>query len=364
MNRFKLLSASLLLQAKISPAAIAAQFKSNRAPSAGAPQYISPENIKIATLQMALQPYHSLREYLEHLHSLVQQGAQKGAQLICFPEFTGLLPLLISMTHYDACLDLADALLSGDAQTAGALVAHYQEYLAAPLFDCYYNVFSLLAHHYQVYLMAGSAVIAQKEGLYNRSFLFAPSGDCILEQDKLYLTPLEEQLGFVPGQALEVAPTPLGRLAVLPGKDSRTFEPAKVAAAQGAQILLCPWGLHHTHSLAFYQSGPFMRCQEQQVFAAVSSLVGDFDHFTFRGQSGIYGPYEASRTGTGVLAQSPSLTEENVLISRVNLERLNRPMNLRTADVNPALYQQLKQAYASLKTQAVPPPPAPEEEKP
>ncbi len=192
MNRFKLLSASLLLQAKISPAAIAAQFKSNRAPSAGTPQYISPENIKIATLQMALQPYHSLREYLEHLHSLVQQGAQKGAQLICFPEFTGLLPLLISMTHYDACLDLADALVSGDAQTAGALVAHYQEYLAAPLFDCYYNVFSLLAHHYQVYLMAGSAVIAQKEGLYNRSFLFAPSGDCILEQDKLYLTPLEE----------------------------------------------------------------------------------------------------------------------------------------------------------------------------
>ena len=366
MNRLKLLSASLLLNAKISPGAIAAQFKGKYIAPSKALQFISLENIKLSAVQMGLRPYNTLGDYLSHIQSLVRQGTEKGAQLICFPEFVGVLPVMISLTHYDACLEIADAVLAGEENKAAPLMEHFREHLSAPLFDCYYNTFSMLAHQYQVYLLAGSTIIADREGLHNRSFLFAPSGDCILEQDKLCLNPSELRLGFVPGADLEVVPTPLGRLCVLSGRDNRTFEPAKAAVAGGAQILLCPGGMHRTESPAFYQSGSLMRCQEQQVFSVSSCLVGDLLDMTFRGQSGVFGPYEVSRTGTGIFAQAASMTQESVVTSRVNLERLGHHVNLHTADVNPAVYQQMQQVYAMQKADAAPLPTSPdtEEEEP
>ncbi|WP_114326807.1 nitrilase-related carbon-nitrogen hydrolase [Candidatus Colwellia aromaticivorans] len=103
------------------------------------------------------------------------------------------------------------------------------------------------------------------------SCLFSPSGDLIHQADKQTLTGYENNFFTSAKQVSEVITTPFGKLGLLTGSDSMTFEASRGLALHGAQ-LLC----HSINSFVLDQSnlhGPARAC-ENKVFLASANKVG------------------------------------------------------------------------------------------
>lgn len=346
IKQFKYRSAAFLLGSRLEPSAVDRILRTRPQRPSDELNFVSRANVKLAVVQMELRPYRSLSDLIEHLQRIIAKAQDYGAQLISFPEYTGLLPLLLSPSLMELAGDFFDALSEKDYETCRELLHFFDEQLSDMLFTCYYNIFALLAHQSKLYIHAGSTLLFSGGKCYERSFLFGPDGEAVLEQDKLFLSPAEIAAGISPGEDLELCETPLGRIAILPGNDSNFFEPAKAARQLGAHLILCPRTPTEQDNDVAERCGPWMRCQEQALYALVSRFVGSLDTFQFRGKAAVFAPYEATKTNkTGIVIQSSRNSAEEVLCSRVNLEYLELSSDLYAGDSNLAFSEKLAEAY-------------------
>lgn len=307
--------------------------------------YVSPNNIKVSCVQLALRNELPAKECLELIISNVNSAVRDGSQLIVFPEYIGLLPLLSSSSLFDLCYQFSEDLINSAQEPVEQALQFYNKYLAQPLYESYVRFFSLLAIKASVYILAGTTIVRTREGLYNRAFLFDPDGNIVLQQDKLHLSPFEKLCGILPGKGIHAAQTKLCRVSVLTGLDQRIFEAARAAHTLGAQLLLCPSAFSSSRSSAFFQSCAFMRCQEQPVFAVSAWLTGDFMDLPFRAISGIYAPFSASKLGNGIIMQTERPAANACLTARIDLERLSQDPDLYISDINPAVEEMAQREY-------------------
>ncbi len=347
MKQLKYRSAAFLLNSKLDPSAIERIFRNRPMKPSAELNYVNKSNIKLAVVQMELRPYRSLSDFISHLQDIVTEAQENGAQLVSFPEYVGLLPLMISPSLRELAEDFFDALHDNNMVECHEILKFFNEQLSESLFSCYYNTFALLANRSKLYIHAGSTLLFDRGKLHERCFLFGPEGEVVLEQDKLFLNPVEKALGICPGSELELCDTPLGRIAIIPGNDSSFFEPAKIAYQLGGQIILCPVNPVQQDNDVAERCGPWMRCQEQALYALVPRLIGSWDHFHFLGKAAIFAPYESTRSNkNGIVIQSAVNDKEAVLFSRVNLDYLDLPVDLYASDSNPDFSRQLAAAYA------------------
>ncbi len=348
MKPLKYRPAAFLLENKLDPDAVERAFQGRPMSPSAALEYVNRANVKVAVVQLLPRSYRSLGELVEHLQSLVKDAQQQGAQLISFPEYTGLLPLFLSPTFRELIVDFLEALEERDLEECQSILSFYRTYLSELVFSCYYNLFALLAHGSRLYIHAGSTLLYEKGGFHERCFLFGPEGNTVLEQDKLFLSELEQALGILPGEELELCDSPLGRIAILPGQDSNFFEGAKAARQLGAELLLCPVTPVLEEKAMVERCGPWMRCQEQNFYALVSRLISQEEPYCFRGKAAILAPCEATRNKDGIVLQSNQPEQEQILCSRINLDYLELPLDYYAADSNPELAKKLAAAYEKL----------------
>lgn len=308
-------------------------------------RYVSPNNIKVSCVQMALGAEMTAKECLDLIISNVNSAVSDGSQLIVFPEYLGLMPILSSSSLFDAAYQFSEDLIHDKRDEVQPPIQFYTKYLAAPLFDSYCHFFSMLAIKASIYILAGTTILKTRVGLCNRAFLFDPDGNIVLTQDKLHLSPAEKLCGMTAGKTVQSAQTKLCRVSILSGKDQRVFEAASAAHMQGSQLLLCPAAFSFSHSSAYFQSCAFMRCQEQPVFAVSSWLTGDFMDLPFRAISGIYAPFSASKLGNGVIMQTERPAAHACLTARIDLERLSQDPDLYISDLNPAIEEMARREY-------------------
>ena len=347
MKLLKYRTAAFLLASRLDPSSIERRFRENPLRPSDELDFVSKVNVKLAAVQMEYRPYRNLAELVEHLKQLVDDARKQGAQLVSFPEYVGLLPLLLSPTLCELAEDLLHAAEDDDQSTVNDILAFFDEYLSKPLFTAYYNFFALLANQSRLYIHAGSTLLMQNGKLVERCFLFGPDGEVVLEQDKLFLNPLEKKLGLCAAEQLELTDTALGRIAMLPGEDSFYFETAKVAHQLGAQLLLCPLRPTIESNEMAERCGPWMRCQEQPLYAVVSHFVGQMAQDKLCGKAAIYGPYEAVKANHGGIAAQSSNDKECVLVSRVDMEYLATLSDPYSNDANEAFSPVLSEVYRS-----------------
>ena len=70
--------------------------------------YVSPNNIKLSCVQLALRNELPAKECLDLIISNVNSAVRDGSQLIVFPEYIGLLPLLSSSSLFDLCYQFSE----------------------------------------------------------------------------------------------------------------------------------------------------------------------------------------------------------------------------------------------------------------
>jgi predicted amidohydrolase len=251
---------------------------------------------------------------------LINKAADKGAQLIIFPELCN--SGYIFNTRNEA-FELAESITNGPTVTQ----------------------WTKLTRERNIYLVAG---IAEKDGekLYNSAVLIGPKG-VIGTYRKLHLW-FEEQLFFHPGNlGLPVFHLPFGCLGMHICYDLWFPETSRILALQGADIICSPTNWVPS-SKPFYDEAN--RCianylaiataQSNAVFIACADRIGVERGQPFEGRSIIIEP--SGRT----IAGPASANREEVLITDINLMKSRKikttsSMNHRFGDRRTDVYDRM-----------------------
>ena len=298
--------------------------------------------VGLAALQVQVKIYDDLAQYIADMNSYLVDAVNRRAQIVVFPALAGLLPISTApqlRTHLQRLTlpdeDEGGVLKVGDANidphALNDTLAHLSDYT----YDAYFYTMSTLAARHRVYIMAGSTLYFEEDELCHRAFLFNDEGALAGYQDKVSEGPLELALQIPPESEIKVFSTPIGPLSILTGSDAHHFEIARVAVKLGAKILLCPGAFADNYEPVDSTLGPNMRAQENQVYAAFSSLVGETGlGFSVEGGARIFAPNELLRHKNGVAAKTMGRHEPDIAHISLNLDKLEDIRNPYTGDSN------------------------------
>lgn len=324
---------AFLLSYTVTPKKIGRIFDKN-GPFFDRPQRpVPPEKRKVAALELTPRAFTGLEDYIQYLELAMAGAVATGAQLVLFPQWTGMLPLSLLPAFQKIKTDL-ERLEESDENYREAFWL-LMENLAGFLRETHLNIFEQLAREHQVAILAGSLYWLEEGRITNRALLFGPDGQVQGTQDKLIISPLETRLGVTPGKTVGCWQTRAGRVGVLFEEDLTAYEPAKVAAELGAQVLLCPGGSIGKRP-PLWSLTPAFRTQEENCYLVRSSLTGELG-FTFGGEAAAYAPYRLTARRDGMLAgYSPGA---GVAVGVVDPTHLTEGLEL--PDRNPLFCQQV-----------------------
>ena len=187
------------------------------------------------------------------------------------------------------------------------------------VWDAYDDVFGGLAQEFDVTLVAPSAYLPDPlDGvLRNLAVVYGPGGERLGYQAKRVLHPEDEDLAQ-PGQEWNVIQTPVGQIGLMLGGDSLFPEVGRLLAYQGAEMLIAQGAATERVLYEKLRSGTLARMQDNQLFAAISFLVGhnEFSRHQrdpFVGRSSVMAPQELTPRASGILVEASNFRSESVL---------------------------------------------------
>jgi predicted amidohydrolase len=175
-------------------------------------------DLRIAAVQLEIHSsdLRSFAAFRSHIEALVIRSIAFHPDLIVFPEYTSVFLALIP---YYPVIRTSNSAVEGIARI-GAQEPLIRGFRDLFLFNsglverAMEEIFASLAGQYNVAILAGTYFAWSGEGrevrLVNRTVIFDQEGKTAYTQDKVYLTPFEEQLlGISPGLLQAAAPVVL-----------------------------------------------------------------------------------------------------------------------------------------------------------
>ncbi len=151
----------------------------------------------------------------------------------------------------------------------------------------------------------------------NLAGVFGPGGELLGTQAKIMLHDEDKDLAQ-PGLTWDVIPTEVGNIGLMLGNDMLYPEVGRLLAYQGAEMLI---GQAASADVALYnklRAAMLARMQDNQLFSAISFLVGHNDlgrarREAFVGKSAILAPQDLTPRFSGVLVEMGNQRSEGVL---------------------------------------------------
>lgn len=297
---------------------------------------ISSSDVRVAAIQLMRKSYTTLADYIVDMNLYIADAVNRRAHLVCFPAFTGLLPVTFLPQFATALPRLRPLAATGMPDVSDMLdtLGYFGEFT----YDIYFNTMSALAQKHRIYIMAGSTLCYDNDKLRHRAFLFNDSGDMIGFQDKLSTNSLEKALSVEPASELKIFETPFGSVAILTCDDTHYFEPARIAKNLGARLLLSPNILTREYTPVEMALGLNMRTQENFIYGVQSMLVGDTGlGFQVEGTGCVFSPNELLMRKNGVMAQTSGRFEPDIICAKISYDRLEDTGSPYTYDKNSEL---------------------------
>jgi predicted amidohydrolase len=218
------------------------------------------------------------------------EAAAQGARVAVLPEY---LSLELAATF--------EADTQADLHASLAAIQRYR--------DDWLALYARLATSLDMYIVAGTFLLAQGDGRYrNRCDVFTPQG-AHLWQDKLQLTGFEKGLAVIDGgDALKVFDLDGVRTGVAVCYDSEFPLPVRAQAEAGARLLLVPSCTDTEAGATRVRVGCLARALENRVFVAQSVTAGEaawspaLDINT--GEAAIFAPMDRGLPADGIVAQT------------------------------------------------------------
>jgi N-carbamoylputrescine amidase len=241
---------------------------------------------------------------LERGKGLVEEAAERGAQIVCLPEL--FRSLYIAQSEDASQFQHAETIPGPSTQTLSRVAKSKKVVIIAPLFEkraqgVYHN----------------SAVVIDADGALLGTYRKMHIPDDPLYFEKYYFAPGD--LGFKSFQ------THFGKIGVLICWDQWFPEAARLTALSGAQILFYPTAIGRhpddSQSQAEYQRSAWQVVQRGHAvsngtFVACANRTGREDQLHFWGSSFVSDPFGA------VIAESKKNTEE-ILMCECDLAQID-----------------------------------------
>ncbi len=264
---------------------------------------------KVAAAQYPLDWFDDFSAYEDKMSQWVEQAAGEGAKLLVFPEY-GAMELT----------SLAGKEIAGDLKRS---IASLQDVL--PRVD---DLNGALARKHGVFISAGTAPFAQKDGSYrNIARLFAPSG-AVGHQQKLVMTRFErERWQIAAGEGLNVFDTPLGKVAIAICYDAEFPLGVRALAEAGAQIILVPSCTDTFAGYSRVRVAAAARALENQCYVVQAPTIGEVPWSPAVdmnvGSAGLFGPPDLGFPGDGTIAIGP-LNAAEWIYGEIDLQRVEK----------------------------------------
>ena len=293
--------------------------------------------MKVAVAKYPIQAPADFAAFAERQAAMLGVAAAQGARVAVLPEY---LSLELAATF--------DASTQADLHASlAAIQRHRDDWLA---------LYARLAASLDIYVVAGTFLLAQVNGRYrNRCDVFAPQG-AHLWQDKLQLTGFEKGLGVIEGgDALKVFDLDGVRTGVAVCYDSEFPLPVRAQAEAGARLLLVPSCTDTEAGATRVRVGCLARALENRVFVAQSVTAGEapwspaLDINT--GEAAVFAPMDRGFPADGVVAQTAG--DQAWAIADLDLDALDRSRADAQVANDRDWMGQLKPALARAKLQAL-----------
>lgn len=338
---------SALLTHKSRPGAIRRALSRRAYPRAAVP---SPDSVVVGVVQMRFDLLDDGVAFADRYFDLVRQAVERGAQLIVLPEYAwlpilGLLPPVRELAEKGITLEHAVEEL---APGGGLTIQGVFRTIAPAVQRIFETTGSELAKRFGVYLMPGSAMIADRAGrLFNTAYLFGPDGGLIGTQRKLHSTSLEVDW-MTTGNDLGVFELPFGKVAMPVCMDFTYWETTRVATLRGADILLGFSAEEKGNEFYMAMRGVASRIQESYTYGTQAYGVTKLFGLNFCGPSSIVAPLGVWDDETIFMARTKTHDREEVIAAELDLAQLRKWRAAHPRDYNPALYRRyLPSAYAA-----------------
>ena len=264
--------------------------------------------MKVAVAKYPIQAPADFAAFAERQAAMLGVAAAQGARVAVLPEYLSLerAATFDASTQADLHASLA------------AIQRHRDDWLA---------LYARLAASLDMYVVAGTFLLAQADGRYrNRCDVFAPQG-AHLWQDKLQLTGFEKGLGVIEGgDALKVFDLDGVHTGVAVCYDSEFPLPVRAQAEAGARLLLVPSCTDTDAGATRVRVGCLARALENRLFVAQSVTAGEapwspaLDINT--GEAAIFAPMDRGLPADGVVTQTTG--DQVWVIAELDLDALDR----------------------------------------
>ncbi len=172
-----------------------------------------PRELTVGAVQFQISEglFASEAQFAAEVSSLVAEAVSAGAELVVFPEYSGVFLAAIPFAPQVARSDTLGGALRRIAEARGGPVELRRIFAeAAPTVSGRMDrIFGGLAAGHGVYILAGTYFELDGDAagiprLTNRAVLYGPGGTRVYEQDKVFLTAFERDLiGLDPGSVYE-----------------------------------------------------------------------------------------------------------------------------------------------------------------
>lgn len=293
--------------------------------------------MKVAVAKYPIQAPADFAVFAERQAAVLGAAAAQGTRVAVLPEY---LSLELAATF--------DAGTQADLHASlAAIQRHRDDWLA---------LYARLAASLDMYVVAGTFLLAQGNGRYrNRCDVFTPQG-AHLWQDKLQLTGFEKGLGVIEGgEALKVFDLDGVRAGVAVCYDSEFPLPVRAQAEAGARLLLVPSCTDTDAGATRVRVGCLARALENRLFVAQSVTAGEapwspaLDINT--GEAAVFAPMDRGFPADGVVAQTAD--DQVWAIAELDLDALDRSRADAQVANDRDWMGQLKPALARAKLQAL-----------
>lgn len=264
--------------------------------------------MKVAVAKYPIQAPGDFAAFAERQASVLGEAAAQGARVAVLPEY---LSLELAATF--------EADTQADLHASLAAIQRYR--------DDWLALYARLATSLDMYIVAGTFLVAQGDGRYrNRCDVLTPQG-AHLWQDKLQLTGFEKGLAVIDGgDALKVFDLDGVRTGVAVCYDSEFPLPVRAQAEAGARLLLVPSCTDTEAGATRVRVGCLARALENRVFVAQSVTAGEaawspaLDINT--GEAAVFAPMDRGLPADGIVAQTSG--DEVWVFADLDLDALER----------------------------------------
>lgn len=263
-------------------------------------------NVSIAAVNFAVRPVEDFEQFADHVRGLLAGCA--GADLVLFPE-------LFTVELFSTLPDWKHLPISELIQ----IDKYTPDYLA---------LFAELARERGQHIVAGSHLVADKDGFFNDAHLFLPDGGVITHR-KTHIFPAEANWSTSEGTEMEAFDLPFARVGFNICYEAEIPECASSLAEQGAEIILCPSYTFTEYGFWRVRHCAQARAIENQVYYVHCCTGGTPGAPLPNGwaQSSILSPCDTLFSPAGIVAQATTNTE-SVVRGVVDLDLL--PINRET----------------------------------